>query len=329
MTTKAVLYGPRDLRLDHYPCEKAELGSDQLRVRTLVSALSTGTDRGNYEGAQTVPGAPEYPRWVGYSNVGEIVEIGEDINHFRVGERIFTNQPHVSDFVIDGNDVAVKVEEAITSEEAAFTYLYFLGLLSLRRGRFVFGETVVVVGLGVLGLATVELARAFGGRVIAVGNDPTRLSKAIEMGAHCALDYKDSTLNERVKLFTMGKNAELVVLAANPWSAYKCGVDLLGENGRLAILSLPGRGEDALNFNPIDMNWLYKKALHIIGVSLTKQDRDRLEEDLLFILRLINERTINPEKIITHRFLYEDIVCAYEMAYSRDKSMVGTVFQWS
>jgi threonine dehydrogenase-like Zn-dependent dehydrogenase len=329
MISKAVLHAPRDLRIEQYEDEVSSLASDQIRVETIVSALSTGTDRGNYEGAERVPGAPDYPRWVGYSNVGQVIEVGNRVERFGLGDRVFTNQPHLSEFVIDQNKMVIAIDDSIGSERAAFTYLYYLGLLALRRGMFSFGETVAVVGLGVLGLATVELARAWGGRVIAIGNDSFRLQKATEVGAHCSLDYRDPAFSDEIERFTNGVGVDLVILAANPWSAYRVGVEILREGGRLSILSLPGRGESILEFNPLSMGWFYRKALHIISVSLTQADRIRLEPDLAYLLELMQLDRIHPERLITHRLPYRDMVKAYEAAYQRDKSMIGTVFLWN
>ena len=63
----AILHGPRDLRIEERFLDTRKLEKDQLWVETIVSGFKIGTDRGNYEGAEAVPGAPDYPRWVGDS----------------------------------------------------------------------------------------------------------------------------------------------------------------------------------------------------------------------------------------------------------------------
>src|SRR6185503_4612359 len=73
---QAILYGARDLRIEDTPFDCANLQSDQLYAETVVSALSTGTDLGNYLGDSTyVPGAPDYPRRIGYSNVAVVRQV--------------------------------------------------------------------------------------------------------------------------------------------------------------------------------------------------------------------------------------------------------------
>ena len=74
---QAILYGAGDLRIEERPLDVDSLKDQQVYVETEVTALSTGTDLGNYLGKSTeVPGAPDYPRPVGYSNVGVIRRVG-------------------------------------------------------------------------------------------------------------------------------------------------------------------------------------------------------------------------------------------------------------
>lgn len=334
---RAYLYGPRDLRIEDFTLDTDHLAPDEMWVETLVSALSTGTDRGNYEGAEQVPGAPGYPRWVGYSNVGRVRAVGEKVTRFRVGDRVFSNAPHTSDHILKESAMVVKVPDGVSSEDAAFTYLYHLGFFSLRKGHFIPGESVAVVGLGILGLGAVELARVQGARVVALGNDDSRLAKAGEVGAHLTLRSDAPDLQAQIEAFTEGLGVDLVILAANPWPAYRTSMEVVRRGGRVAILSLPGRGEEALDFNPLKLEWIYGKALTLIGVSGRapylypigeEEDRFSVRRGCAYLLSLMEEGTLKPQRLITHRLPYERMVEAYEMAYRREKAMIGVVFLW-
>ena len=72
----AMLHGPRDLRIEEHHLDTSNLGADEIWVETQITAFKIGTDRGNYEGAERVPGAPDYPRWVGDSNLGIVRGVG-------------------------------------------------------------------------------------------------------------------------------------------------------------------------------------------------------------------------------------------------------------
>src|ERR1051325_9336483 len=115
---RAVLQGKGDLRIEAYYLNE-DLAPDQVLVETQISALSTGTDLGNYLGDSTyVPGAPDYPRPLGYSNVGIVTQIAPDVRHSAVGQRVFSMKPHVSAFVAGAQDMLVAVPDGVSSEQA-------------------------------------------------------------------------------------------------------------------------------------------------------------------------------------------------------------------
>lgn len=129
-----ILHGPRDLRLEERELDTKNLGPDDIYVETDFSSLSTGTDRGNYEGAERVPGAPDYPRWVGYNNAGTVMKVGSAVTRFKAGDRVFTLKAHQSAFIIKQTDPIARIPAGVSSEAASMTYLYHLGFHALRTG---------------------------------------------------------------------------------------------------------------------------------------------------------------------------------------------------
>ena len=114
----AILHGPRDLRIEEQDLDTAHLGPDEIWVQTRISALKIGTDRGNYEGAQKVPRAPDYPRSVGDSNLGIVRGVGSHVTRVRVGDRIVTQQYHQSDYVMSQWDTLALVPDGVDDEDA-------------------------------------------------------------------------------------------------------------------------------------------------------------------------------------------------------------------
>jgi len=332
-----ILHGPRDLRLEERELDTKNLGPDDVYVETDFSSLSTGTDRGNYEGAEQVPGAPGYPRWVGYNNAGTIMAVGSAVARFKPGDRVFTLKAHQSAFIIKQTDPIARIPAGVSSEAASTTYLYHLGFHALRTGGLAPGENVAVVGTGILGLTTVSLARIFGARVVSLSNSEYRMGFARKVGAHRAWLSDDPELPQKLAEFTEGAGIDLAVLAANPWPAYRAAVESLRKGGRLAILSLPGRGEKDLDFNPLALKWMYAKSLTIKMVSGQPayayplpdgSPRFPVARGCEYLLHLMEDGAIKPADLITHRLRYDQAKDAYEMAFGRDKSMVGVVFSW-
>lgn len=342
----AMLRGPRDLHIEEHELDTRQLDPDEIWIKTEISALKIGTDRGNYEGSERVPGAPDYPRGVGDSNLGIVQGVGDAVKRFQVGDRVVTQQFHQSEYIIRDVPNIVRVPNGVHSEDAVYTHLYNLSSLCYRKAHFQPGENVAVVGLGVLGLGAVALGQVFGARVIGIGNSNVRLEMAERMGAHAVFMSDDSELSAKLDSLTDGVGVDLVILTANPWPAFRTSLQVVRRNGRVSIVSLLGRGEPPLDFNPLAMELFYSKGISIIAVSgaagnlypainpntpyaaQDAYDRFAVPQSAGYILSLMGDGRLEPKRLVTHRFHYTEIARAYEMIYRREKSMLGVIFDW-
>jgi len=338
----AILRGPKDLRIEEQPLDTSNLKPDQIWVETEISAFKIGTDRGNYEGAEQVPGAPGYPRWVGDSNLGVVRGIGSAVSRVKVGDRIVTRQPHQSEYTTTESASMVKVPAGVHAEDAVYAHLYALSAHCYHKAHFQPGENVAVVGVGLLGLGAIALGPLFGGRVVALANSPVRLDMAERMGAQAGYLSDDPNLPARLDEFTAGYGIDLVILTANPWPAYRTAMQVVRPHGRVSIVSLAGRGEPPLDFNPLAMELFYIKGISLIAVSgpagylypdsgqqaTSMDNRFTADRTAAHVLSLIAEGRLEPKRLVTHRFHYTEMVKAYEMAYNREKSMLGVIFNW-
>lgn len=328
---KAILYGARDLRLVDEPLPE-ELGSHQVFVRTQVTALSTGTDLANYDGrSEELPNAPPYPRAVGYSNVGVVAQLGSGVTRFAVGDRVFSMRPHCSGYVTEESDLLVKIAPRVDAEQASLAYLTHLGAAALRKVNYLPGENVLVIGLGVIGLCTVALASSLGAQVEAIANHSRRIELARAMQARQTWDA--ANLNP-FSTFA-GQGADVIVLTANSWDAYRTALEAAAPEGRIALLGFPGRAQPQPDFNPLDAHWIYGKQLTIAGAGFAprvecapEEIRFNLRRSLEDILARLADGRLNFAPIISHRIPANSMRDGYEMALAHDKSLAAAVFLW-
>ena len=333
----AMLYGAGDLRLEEQDLDTSNLAPDDVWVRTQITAFKIGTDRGNYEGADPVPGSPPFPRWVGDSNFGTVQAVGSNVTRYKPGDRVVSTMHHQSEYVAPAS-ILVKVPDGVDPEDGVFVNLYSLSAHCYHKAMFRPGETVAVVGLGTLGLGAVAVGPNFGARVAAIGNSDLRLDMARKMGAHACHTSGDPELAHKLDAFTDGRGIDLVILTANTWPAYDTAVSVVRENGRVAIVSLLGRGEESLAFNPLSMDRFYIKGISLHAIShhidpfIFPPEDTKVEGQTRHrphLLTLMAEGRLEPKRLITHRFHYTQITEPYEMALRRDKSMMNVVFDWS
>lgn len=331
----AMLHGPRDLRIEEQELATTDLGPTQIWVETEITGFKIGTDRGNYEGAERVPGAPDFPRWVGDSNLGYIRGVGSEVRRYAVGDRVVSRYPHQSEYVAEEGESIVKVPVDVAHEDAVFAHLYALSSYCYHKGQLRPSENVAVVGLGVLGLGAIAVGPLLGARVVGIGNDRKRLEMARRMGAHAAFMSDDEALDEKLYKFSDGRGIDLVILAANPWPAFRTAVEIVRNSGRVSIVALNGRGEAPLDFNPLDMRWFWNKGITLTAANgycvdpyPSAEDRFSPERLCAHVLSLMQDGKLEPKKLVTHRLHYSQMVEAYEMAYRREKNMLNVVFNW-
>ena len=106
-----------------------------------------------------------HPLPLGYCNSGTVVSIGNGVTEFKVGDRVASNGQH-AEYVCVPKNLVANIPENVSNEEAAFTVIGSIGLQGIRLINPQLGETVVVIGLGLIGLIAAQLLQANGCRVI-------------------------------------------------------------------------------------------------------------------------------------------------------------------
>jgi predicted dehydrogenase/threonine dehydrogenase-like Zn-dependent dehydrogenase len=186
--------------------------------------------------------APDNP--LGYSCAGTVLDTG-GVSQFRVGQRVACagagRANHAEVVSVPANLVA-PVPDGVPFEDAAFTTLGAIAMQGVRRTEPTLGERVVVAGLGLLGLMTVQILRASGCRVLGVEPVAGRRRLAEELGAERAVEPDDAAA--AVRAWTDGIGADSVVITASTPSdaVVNSGVELLRRKGRLVPVGDVGLG---------------------------------------------------------------------------------------
>ena len=121
------------------------------------------------------------PLPLGYCNVGTIVEVGSGVSEFKVGDRVASNGNH-AEFVCVPKNLVAHIPDNVSDEEAAFTVIGAIGLQGIRLCNPTLGETIVVIGLGLIGIITSELLVANGCKVIGIDVDERKVEIARKKG---------------------------------------------------------------------------------------------------------------------------------------------------
>src|SRR4051794_28673347 len=187
-------------------------------VRARCTAISTGTEIRQYRDERVEQNPSGFPRANGYSMVGTIEAVGAEVRDLMPGQRVFVTQPH-DELVVVPQEQVYLVPDGAPDEQAAFAVICEIGLHALRRGNPSLGENVAIIGQGIIGLATLAIARAWGLRTIALDLDDRRLAFARAVGADLILNPRDAGFEARIAEFCGAVGVDLVVEAASSWRA--------------------------------------------------------------------------------------------------------------
>ncbi|MDB4093363.1 bi-domain-containing oxidoreductase [Flavobacteriaceae bacterium] len=265
------------------------------------------------------------PLPLGYCNVGEVVAVGKGVIEFSVGDRVASNGNH-AEFVCVPKNLVAKIPDNVSDEEAAFTVIGSIGLQGIRLLNPTFGETIVVVGLGLIGLVTAELLLANGCNVIGFDYDKEKVKIAKEKGV---LAFNPSEGLDQVKFvetYTNGIGVDGVIITASNKSneIISQSAKMCRKRGRVILIGVvgldisradfyekeitfqvscsygPGRYDDEYEQNGKDypigfVRWTEKRNFDAI--------LNAIEKDVLDVLPLITDRF----KLSEYRNIYNDM----------------------
>ena len=312
---RIVFKAPKEAGIEETEIPKPS--GNQVLVKTLVTLISTGTEltmlSGEFPKGSVWDHITEYPQGAGYSNCGVIEEVGESVKDLKVGDRVASAAPH-AEYTLVREDEAHKIPEGITDEEAAFWTLSATVLNGVRLANIRLGESVVVVGAGILGQLASQYSRLCGGfPVIAVDLSEKRLELAKRLGATGSLQSGKDDVEREISTLTKGRGADVVFeITGNPkiipWE-----LGLVKKQGRFILLSSP-RGPSTLDFH----DYVNRPSRIIIGTHVSSHPEyetpfnpwTRKRNTELFF-DLLAAGLVNVKDLITDRYPWTEAPRVY------------------
>lgn len=195
----------------------------------------------------------DQPLPLGYCNAGQVIAVGEGVHNFKIGDRVVSNGSH-AEFVCVPKNLVVRIPDEVSYEEASFAVIGSIGLQGIRLAKPSFGETFVVVGLGLIGLLTAQLLVANGCNVIGFDFDSNKVDLANKMGAKAFLASSVDVV-KIVESLTNGVGADAVIITASTKSneVISQAANMSRKRGRIILVGVIG-----LELNRADF---YKKEL--------------------------------------------------------------------
>jgi predicted dehydrogenase len=361
-------YRTGDLKVAEVPVPRP--GDGHLLVATRVSLISAGTEKQLLNLARTslvgkAMARPDLVRQVmrnvrrdgvkptiekvfakldtpiplGYSAAGTVLEVGRKVSGYAVGDRVAcagAGLANHAEFNVVPKHLSVPIPAGVEDEDASFVTLGAIAVQGVRLALPTLGERIVVMGLGLIGMLTVQLLKANGCRVLGFDPNPKRARLAEELGADVSVS---DSFAETVAAFTGGIGADAVIVTASSKSSepINAAAEVSRMKGRIVVVGMVGMSIDrepfykrelelkvSLSYGPGRHDPAYELGGHDYPLPYVRWTEQRNMEAFL---GLVAEGRVTPRRLVTHRFPIADAEQAYALM-ERGEPYLGIVLTY-
>jgi threonine dehydrogenase-like Zn-dependent dehydrogenase len=266
----------------------------------------------------------DQPLPLGYCNAGEVIAVGEGVAGVAVGDRVASNGQH-AEVVCVPKHLCARVPEGVNDETATFTVPGAIGLQGIRLAQPTLGETVAVIGLGLIGLLTVQLLRAQGCRVLGVDLDPARLALARQFGVATADLSAGADPVAAAEALTDGRGMDAVLITAATQSdePVRQAARMCRKRGRIVLAGVAGLKLSRADFYEkelsLQVSCSYGPGRYDANYEEKGQDypigfvRWTARRNFEAVLALMAEGKLDVGALISHRFPIAEAEKAYDL----------------
>lgn len=310
------------------------LKPSEIKIKTTYSLISNGTEKAYLSGSENT--SHKFPANVGYSAVGTVTKIGSSVKSIKQGDRVFVEYGGHSSVIVKDVHNVVKIPDTVSFEEAVFAKVASFPLAAIRRARLEIGESVVIVGLGMLGLFGVQFARIGGALpVIAIGNRAKRREKAAQFGADYVFSPDEPDLTGKIYSITDKRTiihgANVVIETSGSESGLFQSLEITAKNARVVL-----NGCNRVMTLPVDFyKYVHTRGVNIIGVH--GQTRPQFnsypgnwtsKRDLSTVLQLISDKRLDTKSMISEFVSPKDASSVYDQLLNDNEFPFGVIFDW-
>lgn len=329
MNTKTIVFtAPQTAEYLDY--ETQPMTDSSVAVKMEYTVISGGTERASI---MCMPNTgTKYPRFLGYCGVGHVVEVGSQVTSVVPGDRVLVYHGHHSIYNVVPEIKVTKVTQDVDSLEAAFVIISTMGLGGVRKLEIELGESAMVMGLGLLGMFSVQFLRLSGAYpVIAADLNPERRKLALQLGADYALDPADPNFVQTVKDITGGKGVNATVEVTGVSKAMKQALECAARQGRISLLGCTRVSDCAVDY----YTQVHRPGVKLIGAH--NMVRPKVEsyphhwthqDDCKAVLNLLAAGRIQIRPIISRVVKPQDAPQIYKQLCEDPMFPMGTVFDW-
>lgn len=328
--------------------KKSLLGKAQARPDLVRRVLQKVRVEGIKPTMEKVFAKLDEPIALGYSAAGDVVEAGREAIGLKPGDRVAmagAGYASHAEFNFVPANLCARIPDGVSYADAAFATVGAIALQGVRQAQPLIGERVAVIGLGLLGLLTVQILKANGCAVLGVDLDEERVALAEQLGADVAVSAGPE---KACSAFTDGCGADAVIITAATLSnePIENAAEMSRHKGRVVAVGLVGMNvpRDAfyrkeldlrlsMSYGPGRYDSAYEEGGHDYPFAYVRFTEQRNMESFLY---LVQQGKVTPAALVTHRLAFDDALDAYALIEGTlpkdsplDSKYLGVLFEYS
>lgn len=271
---------------------------------------------------------------MGYSSGGEVVEIGKGVSRFKVGDRVVCAGAGFAvhaQYIWIPENLCIKFPDILDFESASFGMIGAIAVNGIRKANLTFGENVAVIGLGLIGLITVQVLKSYGCRVVGIDLDKNKVNLAEELGVDLGLKVdKDNILSE-VENFTRknGFDAVIITAASGDTKPVRLAEDIVRRKGRIVLVGVADLKLTRKIFWEKELSFIVARAAGEENDYHPEINRWTQGRNIEHFIDLLIKNKVKMDKLITHYFKIEEALKCYDMILKKKEPHIGVVFRYS
>lgn len=313
------------------------LGKARQQPDKVKQVLDKVRTDGAFSTLEAVRSKLDQPLPLGYCNVGTVVAVGLGVQGFTVGQRVASNGPH-AELVAVSQNLCAAIPDAVDDEAAAFTVLAAIGLQGIRLVQPTLGETVVVSGLGLIGLLTAQLLRAQGCRVLGLDPSPRSCELARSLGLEVLqLGGLDPVAWCLERSAGVGVDAVVITAATSSSEPVHVAAQSCRQRGRIVLVGVTGLElrrdlfykkelsfQVSCSYGPGRYDPAYEQGGHDYPIGFVRWTEQR---NFAAVLQAMAQGQLQTEPLISHRFSIDQAPAAYDLL-SSDAPSLGILLRY-
>ena len=281
---------------------------------------------------------------LGYSSAGEIVEVGQYITRFKIGDRVSCGGQDIAnhaEIISVPENLVAKIPNNVLYEDAAYTTVASIALQGVRQADLRLGENCVVIGLGLVGQLTIQLLKSSGIKCVGIDINQAMVGLSIKSGCDLSFNRLDDQIEQSILNFSSGYGVDAVIITAGTSSLDP--IELAGklcrQKGKVIVVGAVPTGFSRENYYKKELelrmscsygpgrynsNYEEKGMDYPIGYVRWTENRN-----MQAFLDLVSQGKVNPSLLTTHIFNFEDALKAYDVILEKKETFAGILLKYN